>query len=71
MRGHRAGGIVVASVLVAVAALVILMVAGVLDLPGAALAARRAYWETAITTMRHVPLFGVGPESKMAMGTIS
>lgn len=50
----------------ALAAMVILGVlvfAGVVVLPGAVVDARLIYWQTALTTMRNVPLTGMGPDA--------
>ena len=51
------------AVLVAMIFLGAIVFAGVVVLPGAVVDARLIYWQTALTTMRNVPLTGVGPDA--------
>ena len=51
------------AVLVAVGVIGILIFGGVMVLPGAVVDARLIYWQTALTTMEHVPFTGMGPDA--------
>ena len=51
------------AVLAVVLVLGVLIFAGVVVLPGAVVDARLIYWQSALSTMKHVPLTGMGPDA--------
>lgn len=61
--GRRAWAIGVLAGLVLLASVGLLIIIGVIDLPGAAFEARRVYWSTVVETVAHHPFTGVGPDS--------